>query len=364
MLHLSKSKKITVSVILFLLINVALLATLSLISRGHYNNDFPVEQTNLLLVFWFLGVVLCSGLFLFSFYKFSGKGKEIIVSIVTFFFVLLISEIALRKFGYEPGRHTIVHYFHPVDSLYLLEGYEADTNGIFKVSQKAAAEIEYNIEKGITEYKINQVVEIYSLAHDNLKLINGEIENEISRYYKLLKQKNEIELTEFEKAVIHYIHSPINKDGFRSIAFKHYSNSKPKILLLGDSFTWGHSTTVKSNCFSDILLANGFVVYNTGISATDVAQYHAIAEKYIPVIKPDIIIVNFFLGNDIMYHKREIKPYTPISYHTNGGHLMADLLRTHFETPQKAYSFYLHIGEIPKNQNVINDLMAKTVVST
>lgn len=91
----------------------------------------------------------------------------------------------------------------------------------------------------------------------------------------------------------------INSDGFRSIDFKKDNPGRNKILFLGDSFTWGASAKPISNCFVDLVAREGYTVYNTGIGGTGPSQYAFLARKYIPLLKPDYVIVMFYLGNDL-----------------------------------------------------------------
>jgi hypothetical protein len=160
------------------------------------------------------------------------------------------------------------------------------------------------------------------------------------------------------------VKNPINANGFRSIPFQIYTNNKPSVLLLGDSFTWGMSASSISNSFADILLARGYTVYNTGISATDVAQYQAIAKKYIPILKPDYVTVNFYLGNDITYYHRDVLPNEPILYATNAGILMANPHGIFLKSAKEAYEItYLNYC-IPKDGSLFNAFLSLTATTT
>ncbi|MGE0636392.1 MAG: SGNH/GDSL hydrolase family protein [Bacteroidia bacterium] len=316
------------------------------------------------LSFWLLIFLLVNtGSLYFAVHKY-GLKREIFLATSVTFIILVIAEFVLKKQGYQPGKHTNVRYFTPVDSLYLLEGFTADSLGILKVDFKARQTIAENINLKNSFYEKIKTHEIYSLAGESIKLIEKDVDNNFAIFYKNVEQKNPDDLSEFERAIMQYVYKPINTDGFRSIAFKGYSSSNKKILLLGDSFTWGHSTSGKFNSFADELLAKGYVVYNTGISATDVAQYLAIARTYIPLLKPDVVIVNFFLGNDVTYYKREVKPFTPLIFPTNAGNLIACPQGKYFEDVKEAYLLNLHQWQIPVDDNILNKLMAKTIITT
>ncbi|MEE8574578.1 MAG: SGNH/GDSL hydrolase family protein [Thermodesulfobacteriota bacterium] len=91
-----------------------------------------------------------------------------------------------------------------------------------------------------------------------------------------------------------------NSDGFRGIEFRPSSSTeKKKILFIGDSFTWGGSAEPLTNGFVDIVGRSGYVAYNAGIPATDLNQYTYLAEKYVPILKPDVVAIMFFMGNDL-----------------------------------------------------------------
>ncbi len=333
------------------------------------------RKVTLLYVVWFILLLLVNTFFSYLLAKHFNKLKEIILTLITLSCTFIIVELTLRMLNYKPGTHTYVRYFTPVDSLFMLKGFDADSNGIFKVSDRAIIEIKQNIKsrdflpasKKSTpriELHNDRVIEIYSLVQESLELMDGKTNNEFSTVYHSLLTKDSSHLSEQEKAILQFVHCPINEDGFRSIAFKQYTTDKPVILLLGDSFTWGHSASAKSNSFSDILLARGYIVYNTGISGADVAQYLAVAKKYLPILKPDIVIANFYLGNDITYYKRDPEPYAPLFFSTNAGNLMSCLNGKYFKNPQSAYKGYLNQWQIPENKSIFNRIMAKTVITT
>jgi hypothetical protein len=133
----------------------------------------------------------------------------------------------------------------------------------------------------------------------------------------------------------------INSDGFRAPEFSRVDTARHKILLIGDSFTWGLSASPIDSCFADLLKTkvNGLVI-NTGIPSADPAQYDDIAGKYIPILKPEIVIVMFYLGNDIMPELRPIIPYKPFYYYTNAGAMMADDRSIHLNSAREAYDYY------------------------
>lgn len=133
----------------------------------------------------------------------------------------------------------------------------------------------------------------------------------------------------------------INSNGFRAAEFNSLDTVKNKLMLIGDSFTWGLSANPIDSCFANLLenKVRGTVI-NTGIPIADPAQYEAIAKKYIPVLKPEKVAVMFYLGNDIMPVPRPVIPNKPFYYYTNAGAMMADDGNIHLNSAQEAYNYY------------------------
>lgn len=95
-----------------------------------------------------------------------------------------------------------------------------------------------------------------------------------------------------------YKENRINKDGFRSIEFKKLDTKRKKILLIGDSYTYGFSAMPFYNSFADLLLSDGYLVYNGGIPSAGTINYEALAQKYISRIQPDVVITVYYEDND------------------------------------------------------------------
>jgi hypothetical protein len=89
-----------------------------------------------------------------------------------------------------------------------------------------------------------------------------------------------------------------------------------------------------------------------------------VARKYVPLLKPDFVVVNFYIGNDIVYYERKPEPYVPVLYSTNAGNLLSCPEGIYFNTPEEAYSYTLAHFNIPKEDSRYNSLSSKTVLST
>ncbi len=111
----------------------------------------------------------------------------------------------------------------------------------------------------------------------------------------------------------------INRDGFRGNPFIYLETSKPKILLIGDSFTWGTAAEPLANSFADLLNQAGYHVYNGGIPGTDPQQYALIAKNYTPLLKPDAVAICLYLGNDVSGRPLRIQPNKNLHYMTSFG---------------------------------------------
>lgn len=333
--------------------------------RFHFLFILFGQNVTLIFTILFIVVLLLNILSVFrliSLYKGTATAILFFSSIVL---SVVLAEIILGALGYVPGLQFWSRYsFRPVKKLEEIKGFYADESGILKIDSECRKEIEQNIAQRKTNYTAYQASEVYELTGHYGGIVNGTVKNCLSKVYSTITQKPEIHRTEWESAVVNYIHNPINTDGFRSIEFKKYSRSKPSVLLLGDSFTWGHSAKNKTNSFADILLSKGYVVYNTGITTTDVAQYLAVAQKYIPVLQPDFVIVNFYLGNDITYYKRNVLPYHSTFYCTNAGYLLA-CPHGKYLTKEEAYRYTLLSSQIPINhKNILDRWATKTIIGT
>ncbi|MEZ4931464.1 MAG: SGNH/GDSL hydrolase family protein [Saprospiraceae bacterium] len=295
--------------------------------------------------------------------------KEIAVALLSTILTLGLTELGLRLYGFAPGQ-SYNQWFKEVDDLVLYKGYDTDSLGIFKVDPDAGEYLSNQLANAADksqwdwEIPINSVGEIYTVKNDFFKVYHGLDHNIFSEFISTLKNKPVESLDQFEKSVLEYSLSPINKDGFKSIPFTDYPSDRKKILLLGDSFTWGHNTPNITNGFADVLLSNGYVVYNTGISGTDPSQYLAIAKKYIPLLKPDYVIVNFFLGNDVFYFDRPVLPQTPIFIATNAGNLLTCPIGNYILSADSLYHFNMLQNHIPTNGNKFYEMCAKSVITT
>ena len=185
-----------------------------------------------------------------------------------FVVTVIILEAGLRLAGYRPGyffpkKFYEKNRFKQVDSLHYLKVFYGDADGITKINQDYCS-----------SFKTNNPV--------------------TNRYFEYICN----------------VH--LNSDGYRGREFVDTASKgrkKIKVFLLGDSFTYGFSANPISNSFADLLDKNpDFEVYNGGVPGADPVTYLAVAKKYLQIVHPDYVIVNFFLDNDEVYYDKKLVP--------------------------------------------------------
>ena len=283
--------------------------------------------------------------------------------------MLSLAEIILRMNGMKPGFRLSSQYFTPVDSLYELNAFTTDSNGIQSVSPEAQEFIRDELQTKNSPNELSaltkvQSTEVYSLPEDFLELRSPGYHSDFKTFLQTIESPADSTDAEFYNAIKEYVRCPINSNGFKSIAFKKYPSKRKSILLLGDSFTWGHSSSNKTNSFADLLLAKGYIVYNAGITGTDPAQYLQIAKVWIPRLQPDYVVVNFYMGNDIVYFERKPEAHVPVFYCTNAGNLISCPEGIYFYNPKEAYEHTLSVFAIPAQNNRFNRMCSKSVLGT
>jgi hypothetical protein len=92
-----------------------------------------------------------------------------------------------------------------------------------------------------------------------------------------------------------------DRDNFTEIPS---SSDSLKILVAGDSFTWGASADVDSSYVDvferDMKQAYPSVVWNTGIPATGTNHALFTTKRYLPLQKSNYVILGFYTGNDFI----------------------------------------------------------------
>ncbi|MBN1781411.1 SGNH/GDSL hydrolase family protein [bacterium] len=201
---------------------------------------------------------------------------NLLVFVITCLVLFTLMEMALRVAGQKPGYAPIYAGFNRVDSLVVFDNFFTDGEGIFRANPEFQWEPDYRI----------------------------------------------------------------NSEGFRSPEFVPDDDGSVSVLILGDSFAWGKSASPISRAFPDLCAEAGIRVYNLGIPGTGPEQYAALAEKYVPRLRPDHAAVMFYLGNDFAA-PYPMRPFEKLYHVTNAGWLYGFRDGDAYMTAQDAYDYYL-----------------------
>ncbi len=264
---------------------------------------------------------------------------------------ILLAEFVMRMTGVVPGQLRYNKWVTVVDELHEIPGFRADRNGLFVVDTSIEATSRSSVlsDQGLLQKKrrLSQNSSVSVVAE--VRLVYEDHENVQGPLKALIGNFRAGESEGFNSCVAHYLDHPINEHGFYSIPFDTMVGGRPRVLLLGDSFTWGHSTSNKTLSFANILLSRGMAVYNTGISGADVPQYKKVLEVYGNELKPHVVVVNFFIGNDVDFFERTPIEGIPIHFSTNAGNLMSFQDGDQLQDAEAAYKNILKYLLIPRN---------------
>ena len=114
----------------------------------------------------------------------------------------------------------------------------------------------------------------------------------------------------------------VNAEGFQSeLEFTPESmerirkSGKKIVMLIGDSYAQGCCADTYEQSFAYLLnQSDDYEVLNFGIPGADPVQYRLIVQKYAAILKPDLIVVAVYGGNDILEYDRTPKPFVPLAY--------------------------------------------------
>lgn len=316
----------------------------------------------------------------------SKKIRLYLLSLIATTSTLVICELALRILCFYPSFVFKSEGFGPVDSLILYENFTTDETGIYKFSKlltdsmpKYINTISGKIENDQLDGKLYNIDQWDYIFQSYRRLIDTNSFNSMfwkgSRWYNNDDEHSSVAQVYAEAlkdvanqdgwnvAIREYINRPFNSEGFRSIPFRAYKTNKKKILIVGDSFLYGMSAKPFYNSFYDILLSRGYLVYNAGIPGTDPAQYWAIIRKYLTEIKPDLVIVCFYPGNDIMSYPRTPKAQEPHEHITNAGFFSSNINGQYYDA-ERAYKYYLSLSTIRDSSSFIGTLLLKSSIGT
>ncbi len=281
--------------------------------------------------------------------------------------LLACLELGLFIQGFRPGKIDFNPYFKEVSELIIWEDYTADQYSLTHLSTAGAELARTGTWAG--EYFDERPIDApfsfstHSIFEDWTLLRQGASNLPFALHLQELLARPDSVLEDIDQAHLTYLEEPINADGYRSIPFKQYKSGRPSVLLLGDSFTFGWSARPWFGAFADHLRTMGYVVYNAGITATGPDQYAGAAERFIPELLPDHVIVNFYMGNDIMDFPIEPKPFEMVYYPTNAGIMMAYPGPERLRSPEEAYQYLINQTYIV-SEDWISRLCKTTIIGT
>ncbi len=91
--------------------------------------------------------------------------------------------------------------------------------------------------------------------------------------------------------------------------------NKKIVMAIGDSFLDGCCSDSVADSYGGFLShKKEYAFLNYGVAGSDPLQYKLIVEHFAPEIQPDLIMLNVYLGNDVMSYDRTPKPYIPLCY--------------------------------------------------
>ena len=103
----------------------------------------------------------------------------------------------------------------------------------------------------------------------------------------------------------------INNIGLRDENLSPQTN-QDNILMIGDSFTFGSGvngdetfTEILEDKMSRIESKKGWKVWNAGHVGYSIGNYYLLLKKFAPILKPKLVVVNIFVGNDITEIRRK-----------------------------------------------------------
>jgi hypothetical protein len=172
----------------------------------------------------------------------------------------------------------------------------------------------------------------------------------------------------------------INQQGFRgnipytptAVDSLRKSTGREIVMIIGDSFVEGCCPDSVAHSFPDLINQHGrYWVLNFGIAGTDPLQYKLVAQKYVPLLKPDRVVVVSYFGNDLLSYKRVPTPGIPETYPFENNrwlnpmaeNYLSDKLNYKFKTADEAYQFYMdHYTLRGKSRNLFERTISYSVI--
>lgn len=152
----------------------------------------------------------------------------------------------------------------------------------------------------------------------------------------------------------------INTDGFRAPNWAELEGQPRPVLLLGDDIVYGLGADPITAAFADQLNSAERPVVNLGIPGAGVRQYAALAEQYIPLLKPTGVYLFFNTADDFDLDP-PVKPGYP-RYHVAGG--MPIAAADAEGTPLNLAQAILRANTVAEPPSALDVLLRQTAIGT
>lgn len=173
--------------------------------------------------------------------------------------------------------------------------------------------------------------------------------------------------------------SKINVDGFLStynytayILDSIKKSGKKIVMIIGDSFVQGVSSTSWNKSFVELLRKNAsqYEVINFGVGGMDPLNYRLVVEEYLKPIKPDLIVI-VCCDNDMMQFDRKPMPGVPLYYSAanNGINTETAVMEgvvgaETFKTFEEAYKYFFYVNYRAINGNFFLKYVKRSSLAT
>ncbi|MCF8459117.1 MAG: hypothetical protein K9G46_00190 [Flavobacteriales bacterium] len=174
----------------------------------------------------------------------------------------------------------------------------------------------------------------------------------------------------------------LNQQGYRS--YVDFNDSvldslratKKIVLALGDSYTEGCCANPIDSSFIDLLnqSASDYYILNFGVGSSNPVHYENILNRYLDVIKPDLVLVNFYLGNDVLRADIKAPANIPQTFiirdfswlsSTVPPFYQKEIGQTNFKNHIQAYDFYIkHFTLFHEDVNWFEQLLTQSVLAS
>ncbi len=145
----------------------------------------------------------------------------------------------------------------------------------------------------------------------------------------------------------------INSDGFRDTNYVQIGN-KTIIMSIGDSMTAAVQVPLEKT-FTKLLqqkLGTDYFVMNLGVPGYNPSQYYILLEQMFLKYDPDVVLLNFFIGNDFIPSKKDFRKNKCEFTVINGYQVNAD-----YEKKWTLFNIRMFFSRHSQLYNFVSDLI-------